>query len=215
MSEDFKKFNQEMMQKNASSDNDFVFPDDLPTHPSNEPIPESGSDKDPLTGEPWADSSQPLTDEPKTEEAPTLKTNGKGTYHGFFLAPVNHLQRITDALTKMAETDQELAIAIAVGKKTFEGCDRYIRNNMADLAREMGQREITFDDDTVHQIARYYMVNPDNLDVQNVAKAVKETKKESKPKAEKKPKAEPKKKETKVIPLTPAMGSLFGDDDFK
>lgn len=138
---------------------------------------------------------------------PTLKTSDKGTYKGLFLAPINHLQRIKDALTEMAETDAELADAIANGKKTFEGCDRYIRNNMADLARAMGTKEITFDDATVHLIARYYMVNPDNLDVQNVAQAVKKekAKKEPKPKAEKK---------SKVVPLTPQMGSLFSDEDF-
>ena len=176
MNEDFRKFNQEMMQNN---------PQDGTTAPV----------EDNTKAEP-----QQTTSEPK------IKTSDNGTYHGFFLAPVNHLQRITDALNRMAETDEELSKAIAEGKKTFEGCDRYIRNNMADLAREMGQREITFDDDTVHFIARYYMVNPDNLDVQNVAKAVKESKKEPKPKAEKK---------TKVIPITPQMGNLFGDDDFQ
>lgn len=148
-----------------------------------------------------------------SETKPVIKTNEKGSYKGIFLAPINHLQRITDALNKMAETDEELAEAIKTGKKTFEGCDRYIRNNMADLARELGTKEITFDDDTIHQIARYYMVNPDNLDVQNVAKAI-TPKAEPKPKTEKKPKAEPKKENKKIVPLTPQMGSLFGDNDF-
>lgn len=147
--------------------------------------------------------------EEKKVAAPKIAVNDNGSFHGIFLAPMNHLQRITDALTKMAETDTELAEAIKSGKKTFEGCDRYIRNNMADLAREIGKKEITFDDDSVHQIARYYMVNPDNLDVQNVAKAV-----VSSVKDKKKPKDQPKKEEKKVVPLTPQMGSLFGDDDF-
>lgn len=150
----------------------------------------------------------------ESEPQPKMQTSDNGTYHGIFLAPMNHLQRITDALTRMAETDEELAKAIAEGKKTFEGCDRFIRNNMKDLAREMHTQEITFDDEAVHTIARWYMVNPDAVDVQNAVKQVKE----SKPKAEKKPKeSKPKdkrKEQTKVIPLTPSMGSLFGDDDF-
>lgn len=150
-----------------------------------------------------------MSKEDNNVAVPKVKTSENGSFHGIFLAPVNHLQRITDALNKMAETDTELAEAIRSGKKTFEGCDRYIRNNMADLAREIGKKEITFDDDSVHQIARYYMVNPDNLDVQNVAKAV-----VSSVKDKKKPKEQPKKEEKKVVPLTPQMGSLFGDDDF-
>ena len=148
-----------------------------------------------------------MSKEDNNVAVPKVKTSENGSFHGIFLAPVNHLQRITDALNKMAETDAELAEAIKSGKKTFEGCDRYIRNNMADLAREIGKKEITFDDDSVHQIARYYMVNPDNLDVQNVAKAVASS-------VKKMPKEQPKKEEKKVVPLTPQMGSLFGDDDF-
>lgn len=127
----------------------------------------------------------------KAEPQPKMQTSDKGTYHGIFLAPLNHLQRITDALTEMSKTDEELAKAIAEGKKTFEGCDRFIRNNMKDLAREIGKQEIAFDDDAVHTIARWYMINPDAVDVQNAVKQVKE----SKPKAEKKPKAQKKEKE--------------------
>ena len=146
--------------------------------------------------------------EEKNVAVPKITTNENGSFHGIFLAPVNHLQRITDALNKMAETDTELADAIKNGKKTFEGCDRYIRNNMADLAREIGKKEITFDDESVHQIARSYMVNPDNLDVQNVVKSVVPTIKE------KKSKEQQKKEEKKVVPLTPQMGNLFSDADF-
>ena len=154
---------------------------------------------------------------PKADPQPKLQTSEKGTYVGFFLAPLNHRQRIEDELRKMAETDEELAKAIAEGKKTFEGCDRFIKNNMKDIARELKQDgAVVYDDDAVHQIARWYMVNPDAVDVQNAVKAVKQTTKE-KPKKESKPKeqAKPKKdKGAKVVPLTPQMGSLFGDDDF-
>lgn len=113
----------------------------------------------------------------KNNEAPKLSANDQGTYHGIFLAPMNHLERITNVLTEMAKTDEELAKAIAEGKKTFEGCDRYIRNNMADLMREMKAREVTFCDEDVHLIARWYMCNPDAVDVQNVAKVADEVKK--------------------------------------
>ena len=113
----------------------------------------------------------------KNNEAPKLSANDKGTYHGIFLAPLNHLERITNVLTERAKTDEELAKAIAEGKKTFEGCDRYIRNNMADLMREMKAREVTFSDDDVHLIARWYMCNPDAVDTQNVAKVAEEVKK--------------------------------------
>lgn len=139
---------------------------------------------------------------------PTLKANEEGTYHGIFLAPINHLQRLREELTRMAETDTELAQAIAEGKKTFEGCDRYVRNNMSDLMREMHAREITFCDADVHLIARYYFVNPDCTDVANVANEV------AKAKAKEEPKKEPKKaKKGKTIPLTEAMGDLFAGMD--
>ena len=122
------------------------------------------------------------------KESPVLGTSEKGTYHGIFLAPMNHLERITNVLTEMAKTDEELAKAIAEGKKTFEGCDRYIRNNMADLMREMHAREVTFCDEDVHLIARWYMCNPDAVDAQNTAKAVAAVKKAKTEKVEKKPK---------------------------
>ena len=155
-------------------------------------------------------------DEKKAEPQPKLQTDAKGSYVGFFLPPLNHLQRITDVLTKMAETDEELANAIKEGKKTFEGCDRFIRNNMKDIAREMkANGEVVYADDTVHMIARWYMVNPDACDVQNAVSAVKNTKKAEPKKVEKKEPKPKKEKKTKVIPLTPQMGSLFGDDDFE
>lgn len=136
-----------------------------------------------------------------------LKTNNNGTYQGLFFAPVNHLQRITEALTEMAKTDEELDKAIKEGKKTFEGCDRFLRNNMADLAKELHQREIVFDDDSVHQMARRYMIDPGVADATQIVKDVADKKGGKNEKA----KAESKKKEknAKVLPLTPQMVNLF------
>lgn len=139
-----------------------------------------------------------------------LKTNNNGTYKGLFFAPINHLERITKALQEMAKTDEELDKAIKEGKKTFEGCDRFIRNNMADLAKELHQREIVFDDDSVHQMARRYMIDPGVSDASQIIKAVADKKGGKNEKSE----AEPKKKEkkgAKIIPLTPQMLTLFDD----
>lgn len=215
MSEEFRTFNKQMLDENETTKVVGTGTDgDAPqfTGESTEEIvckdEEATTTEQPTTEA--ETTSQNEEKQPSENSAPKL-TTGKEGYHGFFLAPMNHLERIKAALLKMAETDEELDKAIKEGKKTFEGCDRYIRNNMKDLAREMGQQEIVFDHDSVHAIARYYMVTTDNLDVQNAAKAVTKAK-EDKPKKEAKPKKE---KKTKVIPLTPQMGNLFGDDDFK
>lgn len=221
MAEDFNQYLKEHQDDvlaeettNAVNGPTFAFPDDLGKENEQTPTEEQTKTEEPTK----ADDTKA---ESKADDKPKLTTSDKGTYHGFFLAPINHLQRITDALNEMAKTDEELAKAIAEGKKTFEGCDRYIRNNMADLAREMGKKEITFTDEDVHFIARYYMCNPDNLDVQNVAKAVtnaktekKNTKSKAEPKKETKTETKTEKKSAKVMPLTPSMGSLFSDDDF-
>lgn len=196
MSEDFKKFNQEMMQNKPQDGTSAPVADNTKAEQLPPPPSEINVDMD--------DVEKPAEPQPK------VTTSDNGTYHGIFLAPMNQLERLTKVLTEMAETDQELALAIAVGKKTFEGCDRFIKNNMKDLMREMHAQEVTFDDESVHRIARWYMVNPDAVDVQP-KDIVKATKKEPKPKAEKKPKTE---KNSKVIPITPQMGALFSEEDF-
>lgn len=117
-------------------------------------------------------------DESKTDE-PKVKENENGTYKGLFFQVCDHAKRIETELRKMAESDKELADAIAKGERTFDGCDRFIRNNMADLARELGKKEVVFDDDSVHEIARLYMMGV----ISDVKSAVKAT---TKPKEEKK-----------------------------
>lgn len=149
-------------------------------------------------------ADEPKTDEPKAE--PKVKENENGTYKGLFFQVCDHAKRIETELRKMAENDQELADAIAEGKRTFDGCDRFIRNNMADLARELGKKEVVFDDDSVHEIARLYMMGV----ISDVKSAVAQT--TTKPKEEKKAeKKKTKKESSKVVPLTPQIASLFDD----
>lgn len=144
-------------------------------------------------------------DEPKAE--PKVKENENGTYKGLFFQVCDHAKRIETELRKMAESDQELADAIAKGERTFDGCDRFIRNNMADLARELGKKEVVFDDDSVHEIARLYMMGV----ISDVKSAVAKTT-ATKPKEEKKAeKKKAKKESSKVVPLTPQIASLFDD----
>lgn len=212
MSEDFKNHLASVNIGESNENNETEMVTDLFT---GESIPKDADLSEEASGELVFEEEQ-KKEETKTEEKPAIKANDKGSFHGIFLSPINHFERIKSALLAMAETDEELAKAIAEGKKTFEGCDRFIKNNMKDLMREMHSQEVTFDDASVHAIARWYMVNPDAVDAspKEIVKATKETKKKETKKTEKK--AEPKKetKKTKVVPLTPQMGSLFGDDDF-
>lgn len=204
------------------NENNFTFPNDLPTlhelteQELNELHNEAVKQKPSLDKAFGIDDNTSIDEETgevttitTSKPAPTIKENPNGGYKAFYLAPCNMNERITNALNEMiADGDTELQQAMQ-GKKTIDGCIRYLNNTLADLGRELKAKGLTaYDDNDIHFVARYYFVNPDCKDVQNVANAVakEKKKKEAKPKAEKK---------TKSIPLTPQIGSLFGDEDFE
>lgn len=200
MNEDFMKFHRNKMEEVKDETNE-VTPTTKDVF-SGEEIPTDADLSEEATGT-LADEKEldnftfpDDLEKPVEPTEPKVKENPNGTYKGFFFTPCDHKQRLTDALNHMAETDPELAEAIAKGEKTFDGCDRFIRNNMADLARECGKREIVFDDNSVHEIARLYMLGyVQDKNVAEVAKKVADKKK-----SEKKPKAEKPKAETKPEP---------------
>lgn len=123
------------------------------------------------------------------KNAPSVGMVEKG--NGFMplvFMPTDVCTAIRQELTKRATTDAELAKAINDGKKTFEGCYRFIINAIRTECSRANQQGCEFSNDDTFALAEYYFKNHEITDV----KAKAEAKENAKPKTN-----------TKVISINP------------
>lgn len=120
------------------------------------------------------------------------------------------IQRIVDALEKMAEEDSELQDAILKENRTLEECYKYIEKK----ARENTKGTVgCFADDTVFDWAVEYFKTEEKKEEEPAETEANDIKEEKKKADSKKKKTSKKKEEEKPVQLDPEAEGEDDDDD--